>query len=78
MQLMIRFVCITGWRQKDIRLLHDSRIAADAVRVRTSKSRGRKKQAWAWTPELKAIVDEARRCGLCGRSTSSPRARVVP
>lgn len=70
---MIRLVCINGWREKDIMELHDSKVNEDAVRVRPSKSRGRKKRAWEWS-RSSAPSSPRRAClGRCARSMFATR-----
>ena len=58
MALMIRLVRIVGWREADIVKFSRKQCEADGVSLKQSK-RGAK-QIWAWTPELRAIVEEAK------------------
>lgn len=57
MELMMRFENLTGWREKDLRLLSLPQLLAQGIRLRQSK-RG-KRQLWLWTDELRAIVKDA-------------------
>jgi site-specific recombinase XerD len=57
LRLVIRFIRITGWRPKDVRQLTKFQISEEGIRLRQSK-RGRR-QLWAWSAELRAIVAEA-------------------
>lgn len=57
MSLMLRHVGMTGWREGDTRLLHRFQLKPDGIYLRQSK-RGAK-QLWLWTPQLRALIDEA-------------------
>lgn len=56
--LMMRWERITGWREADVYTLLRVQLEAAGVALRQGK-RGRR-QMWSWTPELRAIVDEAK------------------
>jgi hypothetical protein len=57
MDLMLRHVRLVGWREGDTRLLHRFQLKADGIYLRQSKRGAR--QLWVWTPELRALIDEA-------------------
>jgi site-specific recombinase XerD len=56
--LMIRFVRITGWRGAEIRSLEHRQLEPGGIRLQRAK--GGKRELWEWTPELRAIVEEAK------------------
>jgi len=57
LSLMLRHVGMTGWREGDTRLLHRFQLKPDGIYLRQSKRGAR--QLWEWTPELRALVEEA-------------------
>jgi hypothetical protein len=57
--LMIRFVRITGWRGHEIRALEHRQFEPAGIRLQRAK--GGQRELWEWTPELRAIVDEAKK-----------------
>jgi len=56
--LMMRWERITGWREADVYTLTRGQLEAAGVTLRQGK-RGRR-QLWLWTPELRAIAEEAK------------------
>ncbi len=57
LDLWIRWALATGWRASDILALQRGQLRADGIHLRQAK-RG-KRQVWAWSPELRAIVAAA-------------------
>jgi site-specific recombinase XerD len=75
LNLVIRFIRITGWRPKDIRELRTFQISDAGIRLRQSK-RG-KRQLWEWTDELRAIIAEAAELRGVLRATKAAKRRGI-
>lgn len=56
--LMIRFVRISGWRGHEIRSLEHRQV--DPAGIRLQRAKGGQRELWEWTPELRAIVEDAK------------------
>jgi integrase len=61
MACIARFIELTGMRQGDALRVKMSDLDAEGIHYATGKSRGQKRLVVLWSPELEAVVDDAKR-----------------